>query len=183
MVDKRGLVPSSVVNRRDEAGRTPLYVACQYGNIDIVKALLEQDADPEIANRNGYTPLMVAREEKNYPIVTLLQRVAAGIDDQDPHRAFEEPLFLNVRPRVPAIGTEPALDPEPAGLSWKDQLDDSLWAGKGKGKGDRRSDAAQRGGGTGGRGYVEQIKLDDYTYALQEHEEDMDEFVGHRGLR
>ena len=29
-------------------------------------------------------------------------RVAAGIDDQDPHRAFEEPLFLNVRPRVPA---------------------------------------------------------------------------------
>ena len=67
VVDKRGLVPSSVVNRRDEAGRTPLYVACQYGNIDIVKALLEQDADPEIANRNGYTPLMVAREEKNYP--------------------------------------------------------------------------------------------------------------------
>ena len=95
MVDKRGIVPSSVVNRRDEAGRTPLYVACQYGNLDIVKALLLEEADINIANRNGYTPLMVAREEKNYSICTMLERRGAGIDDQEKRCLSTGPMMCD----------------------------------------------------------------------------------------
>lgn len=187
MVDKRGIVPSSVVNRRDEAGRTPLYVACQYGNLDIVNALLEKEADMHIANRNGYTPLMVAREEKHYQITAILERRNAGINDQDPQAQFEEPRFLNLRPRVPAIGSDPDPYQEVLDLSWKDQLDDSLWAAKGKGgggEGSRNLCRRHQGGDVlqGVRGSVEQIKLNDYSYALQEHEEEMDEFVGHRGM-
>ena len=102
--DKRGLISVDLINKRDASGRTPLYCAATNGDIETTKLLLAENADPDIPNRNGWTPLMVAREEKSYGICTLLERASAGIDDYDENKDFLEPVFLDVKPTAPHIG-------------------------------------------------------------------------------
>jgi ankyrin repeat protein len=43
------------VNMVDDAGNTPLIVASDFGHTKIVKLLLNNDADPNIENKNGWT--------------------------------------------------------------------------------------------------------------------------------
>ena len=38
---------------RDEDGRSPLYYAALAGNIDVIEAFVEKDADPESVDNNG----------------------------------------------------------------------------------------------------------------------------------
>jgi ankyrin repeat protein len=38
--------PQLVCNRKDGNGKTPLYLACGQGNLELVKTLLECEADP-----------------------------------------------------------------------------------------------------------------------------------------
>ena len=45
---------------RDVHGRTPLHLACEKVNINLVKKLLEAGADPNVTDRFGFTPLMRA---------------------------------------------------------------------------------------------------------------------------
>ena len=41
-------------------GATPLFLAAEVNNLDVIKALVEAEADPLIANERGTTPLMMA---------------------------------------------------------------------------------------------------------------------------
>ncbi|HAH97850.1 MAG TPA: hypothetical protein DCO70_00845 [Verrucomicrobiales bacterium] len=48
------------VNHRDKFGRTPLYMACRYGDKSDIEKLLKAGADPNIQeNRFGHSPLQV----------------------------------------------------------------------------------------------------------------------------
>jgi ankyrin repeat protein len=48
------------INRRDEKGKAPLHWACQGGNAAVVKLLIREGADVNVADFGGQTPLMAA---------------------------------------------------------------------------------------------------------------------------
>ena len=54
-------------------GYTALYWASWYGHTDVVKLLLRGGADKNIAEENGWTPLMRAKHFGRQAIVALLQ--------------------------------------------------------------------------------------------------------------
>ncbi|XP_010765008.1 ankyrin-1-like [Notothenia coriiceps] len=58
-------------------GYTPLHVACHYGNIKMVKFLLQQQANVNSKTKLGYTPLHQAAQQGHTDIVTLLLKHAA----------------------------------------------------------------------------------------------------------
>lgn len=67
------------INKFDDNGRPPLYIASLYRNINIIKQLLEHGADPNIKNKNwlGDTSLTITIQranniEKDIPIIKLL---------------------------------------------------------------------------------------------------------------
>jgi ankyrin repeat protein len=73
-------------------GATPLWLASEVGNIDVVKALVEAGADPKIANDRGTTALIMASgagtdvqrarepEERAMALETVKFLVEAGVD-------------------------------------------------------------------------------------------------------
>jgi 26S proteasome non-ATPase regulatory subunit 10 len=46
----------SKVNVRDSVANTPLHLACEEGHGDTAALLIENDADPDILNKEGQTP-------------------------------------------------------------------------------------------------------------------------------
>jgi uncharacterized protein len=58
----------STVNHRDSLGRTALWWACFRGRGDIARALLESGADATIADKNGRTPMAIAKQEAHLTI-------------------------------------------------------------------------------------------------------------------
>uniref|UniRef100_W5NDP9 Ankyrin-1 n=1 Tax=Lepisosteus oculatus TaxID=7918 RepID=W5NDP9_LEPOC len=58
-------------------GYTPLHVASHYGNIKMVKFLLQQQANANCKTRAGYTPLHQAAQQGHTDIVTLLLKHGA----------------------------------------------------------------------------------------------------------
>lgn len=54
--------------------------AVERGNISEVSRLLEKGANPNLPNKEGYTPLMIAAQEKNLKMAELLVEVGAKMD-------------------------------------------------------------------------------------------------------
>ena len=59
--------------RFQKASETPLYVATEHGQRDVVVWLLEQGADAEIGDLSGKTPRELAREMGNEELVNVLE--------------------------------------------------------------------------------------------------------------
>ncbi len=60
-------------------GGTPLHIACHNGHVEIVKQLLrDNNTDPNIRNKHGFTPLMEACLAENVEIATILLRAKAN---------------------------------------------------------------------------------------------------------
>ncbi|MEQ2298838.1 Ankyrin-1, partial [Ameca splendens] len=66
-------------------GYTPLHVACHYGNIKMVKFLLQQQANVNSKTRLGYTPLHQAAQQGHTDIVTLLLKHGAQPNEITTH--------------------------------------------------------------------------------------------------
>lgn len=62
-----------MVNARQQAGWVPIHSAAQNGDRLMVELLLRHHADPRIANDNGKTPAMVAKEKGHAEIAALLE--------------------------------------------------------------------------------------------------------------
>ena len=73
------------INKADNDGDTPLFVACQYKYMDVAKYLIENGADINKINNNGNTALHTAYLNRHMEIVdyliyqeTLLNRKEKG---------------------------------------------------------------------------------------------------------
>ena len=54
--------------------------AVEKGNVPEVSRLLEKGANPDLANRDGYTPLMIAAKDKNLNMAQVLIAAGAQLD-------------------------------------------------------------------------------------------------------
>ncbi len=108
----------ALVNAEDSAGRTALYHAIESGMGDpgAVEVLLSLGADPNIRDKNGVSPLMIARarladpvvEDNMEPICRMLEEAGAstdGLDIVELTRAVDENDLSLVRALI-ARGTD-----------------------------------------------------------------------------
>jgi len=63
-----------VVDAMDDDDQTALAVAAEFGNMEIVRQLLEAGADRDRCSMEGRTPLSRAREKSHADIVAILER-------------------------------------------------------------------------------------------------------------
>ncbi|KDR84884.1 hypothetical protein GALMADRAFT_298243 [Galerina marginata CBS 339.88] len=64
--------PETDLNALDEFGYAPIHLACDRGNVDIVKFLLARGADRNITDPDGLSPLELSQEAGHSEIETLL---------------------------------------------------------------------------------------------------------------
>jgi len=62
-------------------GQTPLLLACSYGDVEMVRLLIEGGANPYKADNDGKTPLMKASRRRNMQMVALLRPQAITMSD------------------------------------------------------------------------------------------------------
>lgn len=63
-----------IVNARQQGGWVPIHAAAQNGDRPMVNLLLKHRADPKLANNDGKTPAMVAREKGHEELAALLEK-------------------------------------------------------------------------------------------------------------
>ena len=61
-------------------GRTPLFIACQEGQIDAARLLLDKGAEVDRARTDGATPLFIACENGHVDVARLLLDKGAAVD-------------------------------------------------------------------------------------------------------
>lgn len=65
-------IDRTLVNAKDNNGKTPLIWACSIDNVVIARYLLEKNADPDIKDENGSTALHISANSGNLELVKLL---------------------------------------------------------------------------------------------------------------
>jgi uncharacterized protein len=63
-----------IVNARQQGGWVPIHAAAGNGDRPMVELLLKHGADPKLANNDGKTPAMVAREKGHEELAALLEK-------------------------------------------------------------------------------------------------------------
>lgn len=71
-LEKIGLTTEEVLKFRNKFGDTPLIYAVKHSEIDIVRFLLLQGADPRVVNNNFQSPIDVAIERKQIDIINVI---------------------------------------------------------------------------------------------------------------
>lgn len=74
-----------LLNKSNTDGRTPLFLAVQSGNKEVIRALLSAGADPNIADTQNFTPLFEAG--KDIELIQLLLDAGAKTTDFPPGRS------------------------------------------------------------------------------------------------
>jgi ankyrin repeat protein len=59
---------ATLLNKSDDAGSTPLWLACRTGNLKMVELLIEAGADETIADNEGLAPKDVASKYKKVKV-------------------------------------------------------------------------------------------------------------------
>ena len=114
-----------IVNARDEKGETALIVAIARRDDSWTGFLLDQGADPNLAARNGDTPLIAAARSGYVAGAADLVRMKVKVDAAN--RMGETALIIAVQQRQPAIvrlllaaGADPDRTDSAAGYSARD---------------------------------------------------------------
>lgn len=71
------------INQGNENGETCLMLACERGSAEIVRILLDEGADPTLADIKGVTPLIITCKRGHEKIVPLLLKKGAKVNTQD----------------------------------------------------------------------------------------------------
>ncbi len=80
-IRERALEDSNYVHERDCLGDTPLIAAIPFGNLELVRFLLEHGADPNVEVDDGYTCLLTAIEsDANESTRIVAELIHAGAD-------------------------------------------------------------------------------------------------------
>ena len=82
------------INTPDSKGKSPLYLASEWGNLEAVKLLVEHGANVDAVNKEQKTPLMVACEKNRAEIVSYLISKKANLNKYDDHGWT--PLFYSM---------------------------------------------------------------------------------------
>jgi ankyrin repeat protein len=69
--------------RQTQKGQSPLSKAAEYGNMRVVKLLLEKGADLDSEDKHGQTPLLLASRKGNVEVVKLLLEKGANVESKD----------------------------------------------------------------------------------------------------
>ena len=78
----RFLVECGNVNQADDGGRTPLFIACHKGHIDVISTLLEGGANVKHRDENGATAFCLSCQAAHFAISKLsLRNVGRGSTD------------------------------------------------------------------------------------------------------
>jgi ankyrin repeat protein len=81
------------VDSRDAQGRTPLFVAASYGNLEVAEALLNAKADPMARDMYGHQPMHQAVCADDLEMVDLLMSFGVSVNVLSDHHG-ESPLQL-----------------------------------------------------------------------------------------
>jgi uncharacterized protein len=115
----------TIINARDEKGETALIVAISRRDEDWAMYLLSEEADPNLAARNGDTPLIAAARAGYLSAADTLVRLGAKVDSAN--RMGETALIVAVQQRqIPMVrlllgaGADPDRTDSAAGLSARD---------------------------------------------------------------
>lgn len=115
----------SLVNARDLGGKTALIAAIESRNDEWTGYLLQQGADPNMALRDGETPLMIASRLGNLAVIDGL--IAKGARVNDSNRMGETALIFAVQRRQVEVvrallnaGADPDRTDSAAGYSARD---------------------------------------------------------------
>ena len=76
---KAGVARAGLINSRDYAGRTVLFIAARQGNTKIVQQFLAHEADPRIADDFGTTPIFAAARNGHVDVVRQLLAIDPGL--------------------------------------------------------------------------------------------------------
>jgi len=104
--DVRRLITTdgSLITTVDEAGNTPLHIACQNAQRAVADLLINAGADLNAVNKRGMTPLRSAIQALNIDLVELL--LDRGVKTDDVH-----PMFGSVISQAFAITCQQNGDP------------------------------------------------------------------------
>ena len=78
VIDQWQELNKKVINSKDENGCSALHKASDRGNLDMVKYLLENDAEMNLTNNFGQTPLHMAAVKKHSDVVKYLMDYASS---------------------------------------------------------------------------------------------------------
>ncbi|CAB0038616.1 unnamed protein product [Trichogramma brassicae] len=96
-----------LVDKPDNSGNTPLHHALQRGNICMIKWLLKNGADPNLANKKGLTPLHIIidchKHHSDYWAKILLETSGRWVQVDKPDHSGNTPLMLAVGKLLPRL--------------------------------------------------------------------------------
>jgi len=90
-----------LVQTRDAEMRTALHYVCGLGALPCVQALLDAGADPDAADKDGYTPLHISAGYLNEEVVQCLLEHGADAEAEDRKGLSVLELVENLRERLP----------------------------------------------------------------------------------
>ena len=83
------------VDRANEKGRTPLWIACLKGHVEVARLLLEKGAEVDRVSKKGVTPLLIACQQGHVDTARLLLDKGAKVDRAEKEGAT--PLYIACR--------------------------------------------------------------------------------------
>jgi len=79
--DRTALERVTKINKLGPSGRNALMGAARTGNLELALWLLQRKADPNLLSEDGWCPVLLAADEGHEPMIRLLVKVGASLDN------------------------------------------------------------------------------------------------------